>query len=264
MFVLAAVLAFSLGRVVLTRPLSWNGGARAWWTRTRPLVKAYVVAAPATFTWLLILFVTTAVVVSSGPQVGKLLLLQRSTNLHQLLGRNPWRGLVQSAFFVGSWGQWLVLLPFVVLIAAPVERWLGTRRWLVVAAIGHVGVSIAVAAVLYAGLKAGVFPASVRDEVDVGASYVYLAMAGVLSYRWPAPWRAWWVGLGATVLIAGLLVGRDYAQLGHVLCFATGLACWPLTRGRPAPSGRGSWRWAVRGVYDPRPPAPAGNGVTAD
>jgi len=221
---------FALGGVLLSPRWSWNDRLRAWAPRVERFVGAYVRAAPATFAWAFAMVVTTAIVTSSSPEVARALLLERSTNLEQLAGPNPWRSLIQAPFFVADWTGLLGALPWLLLVSAPVERWLGTWRWLLVWFLGEVAVSLVVAAVLRAGVDSGVISESVRTQLDVGASYAYYALAGVFSWRLARPWRFVWLSVLLLALVLKLAITPSSTALGHLLCFGLGAALYPLTR----------------------------------
>jgi hypothetical protein len=224
------VVLFAVGELLLSPRWSWNEGLRVWATLAGRFAAAYVRAAPGTFAWIFAMFVTTAIVTSSSPEVAHALLLERSTNLEQLAGPDPWRALIQAPFFVGDWIGLLGALPWLVLVSAPVERWLGTWRWLLVWFLGEVGVSLVVAAVLRAGVDSGALSASVRTQLDFGASYAYYALAGVFSWRLARPWRFAWLTALLLDLVLALALSPNSTALGHLLCFLLGTALFPLTR----------------------------------
>jgi membrane associated rhomboid family serine protease len=177
--------------------------------------------------------VTTAIVTSSSPEVAHALLLERSTNLEQLAGPDPWRALIQAPFFVGGWLGLLGALPWLLFVSAPVERWLGSWRWLLVWFLGEVGISLLVAALLRAGVDSGAISESVRTQLDVGASYAYYALAGVFSWRLARPWRFVWLAALLLDLVLKLALSPSSTALGHLLCFCLGVALLPLTWSAP-------------------------------
>jgi hypothetical protein len=69
------------------------------------------------------------------------------------------------------------------LMLVPVERWLGTRRWIAVFACGHVVTTLLVAAGMWVAIRMGWIHAGVRHVVDVGVSYGFGAVAGVMAHR---------------------------------------------------------------------------------
>ena len=202
------------------------------WRRSRPRLVEYVVAAPATFLYLLVLTTTSWVLASSGASVDAALLRGHSSNL-SALAQDPLHGLVQSAFWVEGWPMFLGALALGVALA-PVERWLGTARWLTVFALGHVAGTLLVAAAIWMAIKSGQASPGLRNVVDVGASYGFGAVAGVAAYRLPRR-LALAYALGILLVLLGILVlDATFTDLGHLLAFAVGLGCEPLTRSAAA------------------------------
>ena len=90
---------------------------------------------------LFTLGVTTLSLVDAAPGLTDRLLLTESTNVHNL-AHDPLRVLGASAFWVGGTRlPWKVGVRFL-LVTAPAERWLGTGRWLLAFAAGHVGATL--------------------------------------------------------------------------------------------------------------------------
>ncbi|MEU0939284.1 rhomboid-like protein [Embleya sp. NPDC005971] len=213
-------------------------------------VRNWLVSAPGTYLWLLILHVTTAdlyVRLTADERIT--FLRHRSTNLHNL-DVAPLRVLVASAV----WDQGMHLLKFTVMftvLCAVAERWIGTRRWLAVVALGHVGATLVSQAIVLAQIHAGTLPQSTRFQLDVGPSYGYMAVAGLLCYRIVGPWRLpYFAGLALYVVLP-LLVHRDFTAIGHLSAVLIGLCCRRLTRGRPKWDS-GAWWRATRPRLDPR------------
>lgn len=219
------------------------------WHRARPWVVAYVASAPATFLYLLVIGTTSWVLESSREPVDDALLRGHSSNL-AALAQDPLHGLVQSAFWVEGWPAFLAAAALGIALA-PVERWLGTARWIVVFAIGHAVTSLLVAGVIWTAIDSGHASPGLRNVVDVGASYGLAAVAGVGVHRLPRRVAPPLAGAVLLVLAGVLAVQGTFTDLGHLVAFLLGLACLPLTRSaavrargrdgllpRPAPSGR--------------------------
>jgi hypothetical protein len=201
-------------------------------------VVRWVRTAPGTYLYLAILLVTASVLDSASAKAAHELVLERSTNLHQL-AIDPIRVIFESAFWVAAPWEALVWGVLFTLVLAPAEHWLGTLRWAAVLAAGHVGATLVTAAGLWAAVETDLVERSVRHSVDVGASYGFLAVAGVLVYRLPRHRRVWAAGAVAAGLLALLAIDHSYVDVGHLIAFAIGLACYPVTPGlRQRPGGR--------------------------
>ncbi len=199
-------------------------------------LREWVRSAPGTYIYLAVILATAWVLDSAGSRRAHRLVLERSTNLHEL-AVHPVRVLFESAFWVAApWNAlaWCVLFT---LVLAPAEHWLGTLRWAAVLAAGHVGATVITAAGLWVAVRADAVDRAVTHSVDVGASYGFLAVAGVLVYRLPRRWRVLVVAVVAGGLLLYLAVDSSYADAGHLIAFAIGLACYPLAPSSPWAAG---------------------------
>ena len=207
------------------------GPAQRRWRATRPRVIAGIRTAPATFGYLGILVVTSWVLATASGRLADRLLLDQSTNLHQL-GRDPIRVLISSAFWVSGTGSLVLWAVLLALVLAPVERRVGSWRMTLVFAIGHLGATLLTAAGLSVALRLDAVERSVVNAQDVGASYGFLAVAGVLTYLLEERLRRPY----ALGLLAGMAGGaalfHTFTDFGHLLALLLGLACYPLVRGR--------------------------------
>ncbi|MFJ7064269.1 rhomboid-like protein [Streptomyces sp. NPDC101115] len=189
-------------------------------------------SSPGTHVWLLVIAITSLVIALSPDGVEHYLLHRNSSNLYEL-SRHPVRALVGSAF----WIQNPASLPFYAVLFevfhAPVERWLGTVKWLVVVATAHVAATLVSQKVVLEAIQDHDVPRSMAHVVDVGVSYGLAASVGILTYRLARPWR-WFYLAGAVAFFAvPLVTDRTYTDLGHAISLAIGLAFWPLTRDKP-------------------------------
>ncbi|MET7859254.1 rhomboid family intramembrane serine protease [Streptomyces sp. NPDC005318] len=194
---------------------------------------SWIRSAPGTYVWLTILFVTTVVVHQMSPDFEDDFLRRRSTNIHELL-RDPVRVLISSAFWIEG-GRWLPYAFLFTVFHAPAERWLGTLRWFVVAALAHVVATLVSEGALAWAVRHGQAPVSVVNTLDIGVSYALAGVVAVLTYHVPRPWRP--VYLFAVLVVYGvpLITGRTFTDLGHLTGALVGLACYPLTRGTTKP-----------------------------
>jgi hypothetical protein len=186
-------------------------------------------AAPATYTYLFVLLITAWVLQTSSPQIAQRLVLERSTNLHQL-GHDPMRVLIASAFWVEDAWQVLPWAVLFTLVLAPAEHWLGSTRWAIVFATGHIGATLLTGAGLWLAIHFDLVSTTVTRSADVGVSYGFLAIAGVLTYKFSRPWQFAYLAALAGYLLVAVFVRGTFTDLGHALAVAIGLACYPLTR----------------------------------
>lgn len=188
--------------------------------------------APGTLIYLFTLLITQLTLNTVDERLGRRLLLSESTNLHNM-ARSPVQVLIGSAFWTDT-RPWLTYLSFAALIGVmvPVEQWLGTGRWLLAFACGHIGATLATLAATGYALRVGLLRPTVVNIPDVGVSYGLFAAAGILTYRLSrTPLRLTWLALFLTGLATALAINHQIADLGHTCAFLIGLALWPLARG---------------------------------
>ncbi|MDX3853769.1 rhomboid-like protein [Streptomyces sp. AK02-01A] len=195
--------------------------------RISPKIRAWITSAPGTYLWLAALFVTTVALHRMSPEFERELLLQHSTNIHEL-SVDPVRVLITSAFWIDG-GTWLPYVLLYTALHAPAERWLGTPRWLGVAALAHIGASLISEGVLGWAIHHGHAPQSAVNTLDVGVSYALAGIAGILIYRVPRPWNLPYTTAVLVFYGTPLLAGRTFTDLGHLTAALIGLACYPLT-----------------------------------
>ncbi|MFJ9448224.1 rhomboid-like protein [Kitasatospora sp. NPDC101235] len=218
-----------------------------WWARAARAVWAYVRRAPGTYIWLAILLVTTQVIRHVDPATADHILQRRSTNLHHLQV-SPVSVLVTSALWIAG-GGWLSYFLLYNLFHVPAERWLGTLRWISVAALAHVGATYLSEAVLGWAIHHGLAPPRAVYTLDYGVSYALAGVVAVLTYLIVRPWRYLYAAGVLVVYGLGVQQSRDYTSIGHFTAALIGFACYPLTRDRPGSfdpvaSARMLWRRA--------------------
>jgi len=223
---IAAALSYAFGHGGET-----GSRLRGAWERVRPYVFSYVRSSPATFVYAGIIMVTTWVIAGSNQRLADALLREQSTNLTNLR-HHAIDVLVRSAFWSGT-SYALPTIALLAVVLAPAEFWLGTRRAITVFAVGHIGATLLTAAGIAVAVHFGRAPRGIERTIDVGVSYGAYCIAGVLTYRVPAPWRyAWAAGLlGAFALTSA--IGGEFSDYGHLVSVLLGLACYPLTRSAP-------------------------------
>src|SRR5579872_228676 len=200
------------------------------WRRLYRAVADYLAAAPGTHILLLIVAVTTLVLRGLDAPTTTRILRHQSTNLFQMTRDAP-RVLVLSAFLLDN-GRLLVQAAYFTAIVAPVERWIGTYRWLATFAAGHVGATLATTVGIWLQVRQGTEQGLVYP-VDVGVSYGVVAMAGVLVYRLRRPWNYLWFAVVAVRVGAAVIATGTFTDWGHLVAFGIGLAIGPLVRPDP-------------------------------
>lgn len=209
-----------------------------WWRhpqRLRRAVAAYrdlLAVAPASIAYAFTLFVTWWTLRGASDIVGRRLILSASTNLRNMQ-RDPIQVLVASAFWTDGgfpWGDILILLTLMALA----ERWLGSLRWILVVAVGHIGATLLTVLGISRGLDREVIPVRVAFASDVGPSYGISAMLAVLAFRVRGPARWLWA-CGLLVYYAyGVWSGRTFTDYGHffalIIGFVTGAIAVRVSR----------------------------------
>ncbi|MDH6678744.1 putative membrane protein YcfT [Rhodococcus sp. LBL1] len=205
---------------------------------------AYVRRAPGTFVWLAILLVTSIVMDHLSPAALNDVLGSRSTNLHHLQ-EDPVHVLITSALWLAG-GSWLSYFVLFNLFHVPVERWLGTVRWLTVAVVAHVGATYISEGVLYLAINHDRAPESAVNTLDVGVSYALAGVTAVLAYRIAPPWR-YLYAIGVLVVYGlPLFGGLTFTDIGHFTAVLIGFACYPITRARPGTWNPEEWASSIR------------------
>jgi hypothetical protein len=189
-----------------------------------------VKTAPLTYTWLVVLLLTTILQRSIPAHRLHALLQKESTNLHHLAS-DPIRVLIESLLWIDGKYWWPYLVVFT-LFLAPAERWLGHLRWLVAGLVSHVGATYLSEGYLYWRIQEAASSPRLIDARDIGVSYFVVGIVGVFTYHVPRRWR--WPYLITALVVFGvvLAVKRDFTNVGHVSALLIGLGCYPLTRSR--------------------------------
>lgn len=180
--------------------------------RGRDLAAAYVVV-------LLI----TAVFVFGQPEVAaNQLVLDSSTNPHNLRAR-PLSVLLVSAFIVSHpLGLWL--LPFLFWAYGTAQRWLGRAATILVAMFGHVFATVFVGVLITAGITHHWLDKSLGREPDVGVSYGLAAIGGLLVFRLSPHPRRRMIGVVTLLLLTRLTILQTFTEIGHLTAWGIGLS----------------------------------------
>ncbi|MEU6619208.1 rhomboid-like protein [Streptomyces litmocidini] len=198
---------------------------------SRP-IRSWVRSSPGTHVWLAVIAITSLVIALSPAALETYLLHRNSSNLHQL-AHHPMRALLGSAFWIENPADFLLYAVLFEVFHAPVERWLGTPKWLLTVATAHIAATLVSQQVVLAAIQLHDVPRSMAHVVDIGVSYGLAASAGILTYRLPYPWRLFYLAAVVAFFLVPLATDRTYTDLGHAISLAIGLACHPLTRGAP-------------------------------
>lgn len=214
----------------------------------RPYVVAYIRPSPATFTYLFIITITTWVLLGLDQPIVDAVLRAHSSNLAHLRS-DPVRVLVRSAFWLDTY--WLLAAVAVIaVVLAPAERWLGTVRWIIVFATGHLGATLITAGGLVVAIHAGIVSRSQEGAIDVGVSYGFAAVAAVFTYRFVGRARYAWGGVLLSVVVLAAALGRTFTDFGHLVAVLIGFAMWPLTRRPTRQLEAGTPVWTVSGTSE--------------
>jgi hypothetical protein len=202
--------------------------------RIRRASGALLRGARATLTWLAVITLTTIVQLLLPERRSTRILRHASTNLKNLLNLKL-RVLATSAFWLDGNVVLLELLGWALLfliVLAPAERWLGTRRWIAAVLLAHLGATVITAARLWLLIRLGRQPGSLVSAIDVGVSYGFLGIVGLSTYRFPSRWRWPYAAALAVIFLVILRVERDFVSAGHVAALFIGFACYPLVPSR--------------------------------
>jgi hypothetical protein len=190
----------------------------------------FVISAPLTFSWLVLLFMTTGAQ-HFLPRIHlRALLSQDSTNLHHLAS-DPVRVLITSLFWIDGRYWWPYLLVFCVFLA-PTEHWLGSFRFLMAGLTAHVIATYLSEGFLYWQIQEAEVSPRLLNTRDIGVSYFVVGIMGLLTYRIPRRWRWPYLLTGFVLLVISVAVKPHFTEIGHLIALFVGLALYPITRRR--------------------------------
>jgi hypothetical protein len=200
------------------------------------------VAAPAT-TAVVSGLVLTVALISSGVIDADTVQRWASTNLVNLY-HHPISAMVVSAFVLT--GPSIAGIAVAAVVCGLLERRVGARRMLAVAAAGQVIPSLITEGAVRLAIHAGGESRAAAVRFDVGISYVTFSVAAALTRFAPARWRRVVLAAGLAITVAQFAVEHDMTSSGHALAYGVGLLCWPLLdrHEQSHPIGSRSRRWA--------------------
>jgi hypothetical protein len=193
----------------------------------------FVSGAPLTYTWLLVLLITTILQRHFlTRREYHAVVVEGSTNIHHLL-KDPLEVLIYSLFWIDGkyWAPYLVLFT---LFLAPAEHWLGQLRWLTVGLTAHVGATYISEGLLFLAIRFHQEPEKLMRAHDIGVSYFLVGVMAMLTYHIVSPWR--WGYLAILIGIFGFkLIGMDlnnlnFTAIGHFSSILIGLCFYPMAR----------------------------------
>lgn len=181
--------------------------------------------------YLFTVFVTTVSLHGAGAHVTEVLMRRESTNVNNML-HNPVRVLIASAFWLDTTRLPVTLVLFFLVVMAPTERRIGTLRWMMVGAAGHIGATLCTTAGIDFGVDHNLLRPELTHAVDVGISYFAMAIAVVYAALLPGWWR--WAGRALIVgyVVANVIASHTFTDYGHLFAATIGFAVAPIaTRG---------------------------------
>jgi hypothetical protein len=193
----------------------------------------FIRSAPLTYSWLIVLLITTRWADLLNRRARHHFLVHRSTDLHHL-ATDPLKVLFDSLFWIDGRWWWPYLLLFT-LFVAPAEQWLGQIRWLTVGLTTHVIATYFSEGVLYLQIQYRSKPGWMVHAEDVGVSYFMVGVMAALTYRIARPWRWLYLGVLITVFAVLLIIYRDFTAIGHFTAIFVGLLFYPMARARGGP-----------------------------
>jgi hypothetical protein len=197
----------------------------------------FIIGAPLTYSWLLVLGITTFIQNELPGRQLRWVLLHRSTNIHEL-GTDPLGVLFSSLFWLDGKNFEPYLLLFT-LFLAPAEHWLGQLRWLTVGLSAHILATYISEGILYYAIEEHNASERLVYARDIGVSYFLVGVMAVLTYHIARPWR--WGYLGVLFVIFGFPLltihrhGLNFTAIGHFASILIGLCFYPMARERKRP-----------------------------
>jgi hypothetical protein len=152
-----------------------------------------------------------------------------STDVNHL-SRHPVFVLVSSALWVDGIVDCVLAILVLGIVAAVLERRIGTRWVVAIFASGHLGATLLTEGSVAVGVHYGILPATAASRLDVGVSYGLAAMLGAAAGLLPRPVRTIGVIGGWAYLGWPIATGLDMTSWGHIIALGIGVSWWPWLR----------------------------------
>lgn len=214
-----------------TQTVDLGDESRAVWSWARrprllrrllPELRQHLSGAPASTAYAFTLFVTWWTLRGVGDSVERRLIFSASTNLYNMQ-HNPIQVLVASAFWTQGQFPWVTIAEILVVMGFA-ERWLGTSRWILLFATGHIGATLLTVTAIDHAIDHHVIPVRVQYAADVGTSYGFTAVLAAMAFHFRGVVRALWAGVIVVFLASALLIGPTFTDYGHMCAALIGLA----------------------------------------
>ncbi|WP_433710079.1 rhomboid-like protein [Nocardia sp. CA-084685] len=190
--------------------------------RLLPELRQHLSGAPASTAYAFTLFVTWWTLRGVGDSVERRLIFSASTNLYNMQ-HNPIQVLVASAFWTQGQFPWITIAEILVIMGFA-ERWLGTSRWILLFASGHIGATLLTVTAIDHAIDHHVIPVRVQYAADVGTSYGFTAVLAAMAFHFRGVVRALWAGVIVVFLGSALMIGPTFTDYGHMCAALIGLA----------------------------------------
>ncbi|MET8877785.1 rhomboid-like protein [Nocardia sp. NPDC004604] len=214
-----------------TRTVDLRDELRAVWSWVRrpglarrllPELRQHLAGAPASTAYAFTLFVTWWTLRGVGDSVERRLIFSASTNLYNMQ-HNPIQVLVASAFWTQGQFPWITIAEILVVMGFA-ERWLGTSRWILLFATGHIGATLLTVTAIDHAIDRHIIPVRVQYAADVGTSYGFTAVLAAMAFHFRGAVRVVWAAVIIIVLGSALLIGPTFTDYGHMCAALIGLA----------------------------------------
>ncbi len=196
--------------------------------------------------------VLTVVLNVIDPETKQRIVAETSSNLDNLRD-HPVQSLLASAFVVPR-PIGLVLVAMLLVVLAYAQRFIGRAGALVVGLTGHIGATVIVAMALQSGIFHDLVDPSVRDDVDVGVSYVLACTMAFLTLFVPSRRRWVWSVALAVYWLLPAAIERSFTDAGHATALAIGwllaFVCWRAVTAHLSHLGHGP-EWQDDAVAPP-------------